>query len=338
MELTNGVKEYLDEIVKQDTNFLVLIYGSSATGHSNNSSDLDIFVLGTFESSFRRSIVVDGRELEINYTDILSIESLIDKSIKDNNSYYESLFNNNIVLKDTEMFVDRYRDYIRIAKSIFKSEPRKMPMRNKYLLYSLYRDFRKYEDLYSYFNFLDEIRMTYSYMNNYSTLNVSKVYDMYNDYVRATQDYCLSLPSDEFISHFDSSIRNPLDKYELEYLMKSVGYDPLTIVREYDFFNYIDNQRKKSILIHMNKMITRTIRMLVENNPYMDYVYHVLLNHLYRFFEEIYGSVTEEFLCVFDSAKQEMNNYSKIEFLKQLFSLLEGKYAFDYKNYTLYFR
>ena len=70
----------------------------------------------------------------------------------------------------------------------------------------------------------------------------------------------------------------------------------------------------------------------------MGYVYHVLLNNLYHFFEEIYGTVTEEFLEVFNLAKQERDNYSKIEFLKQLFSLLEGKYAFDYKNYTLYFR
>lgn len=338
MELTNGVKEYLSEIVKKDTNFLVLIYGSSVTGRSNSTSDLDIFVLGTYESSFRKSIVVDGRELEINYTDILSIESRIDKSIKDNNSYYESVFNNNIVLKDTEMFVDRYKNYISTAKSFFKNAPRKMPVRNKYLLYSLYKDFRKYEDFYSYFNLLDEIRMTFAYMNNYSTLNVSKVYDMYTDYIHATQDYCLRLPSVEFIQHFDSSIRNPLDKHKLEYLMKSVGYDSLTVLRECDFFNYIDNQKKKSILIHTNKMINKGIRMLVENNPYMDYVYHVLLNNLYHFFEEIYGSVTEEFLEVFNLAKQERDNYSKIEFLKQLFSLLEGKYAFDYKNYTLYFR
>lgn len=337
MELTNGVKEYLDEIVKKDTNFLVLIYGSSVTGRSNNSSDLDVFVLGMFDSSFRMAVVVDERELEINFTDILSIERRIDRSIKDNNSYYESVFNNNMVLKDTEMLVDRYKNYIKTVKSFTKKESRRMPTRNKYLLYSLYKDLKEYQDLYSYFNFLDEIRMTFAYMNNCSSLNVAKVYDMYTDSVHATRDYCLALPHEEFIRHFDSSIRKPLDKNGLEYLMKSVGYDPLTIVRDCGFYNFTDNQRRKSILIHIDKMVNKAIKMLVDNNPYKDYIYHVILNHIYRFYEEIYGSVTEEFLKVFNSAKKESDDYLKIELLKQLFSLLEGKYAFDYKNYTLYF-
>lgn len=338
MELTNGVKEYLDEIVKKDTNYLVLIYGSSVTGRSSSTSDLDVFVLGTFESSFRMAVVVDGRELEINFTDILSIERRIDRSIKDNNSYYESVFNNNIVLKDTEMLVDRNKNYIRNAKIFTKKEPRRMPTRYKYLLYSLYKDLREDEDLYSYFNFLDEIRMTFAYMNNYSTLHVGKVYEMYTDSVHATRDYCLTLPREEFIHHFDTSIRNPLDKHELEYLMKSVGYDPLTIVSDCGFFDFIDNQRRKSILVHMSKLVNRTIRMLKDNNPYREYVYFVVLNHLYRFYEEIYGGITEEFLKVFNSAKTENDVLLRCEFLKQMFSLLEGKYAFDYKNYTLYFR
>lgn len=337
MELKEGVKEFLEDIVSKDTNFLVLIYGSSVTGLSTKTSDLDVFVLGEFTNNFRMACVVDDTELEINFVDIVSIENCIDKSIEQNNAYYESVFNNNIVLKDTNNYVQRYKNYIEFYKGITKKENRRMPTRKKYLLYSLYKDLREYEDLYSYFNFLDEIRMTLAYMNNYSTLHVGKVYDMYTNPTHATKDYCLTIPSIDFINQFDSSIRNPIDKDGLKYLMNSVQFDPLIPIRDYYQFSQVNSNRIQSILIHMSKLVNRTIRMLLSNHPYMDYVYYVVLNHIYRFYEEIYGSVTEEFLEVFNSAKNEKDISLRIDFLSQLFSLLEGKYAFDYKNYTLYF-
>lgn len=337
MELTGGVKKYLDDLVSNDSIFLVLIYGSSVTKRSNDMSDLDIFVLGIFESDHRKAITIDDVELEINFTDIGAIENHIENSIKENNSYYESVFNNNIVLKDSNSLVDKYRNYIKMIKSAIKKKPRKMLLRNQYMLHSLYECLKSFEDLYSYFNFIDSIRMTYAYMYNYSTLNVGKVYEMYSDPKHAAHDYCLDLPPKEFISHFDHSIRDPLNKNEINWLMDSIGFDPLSCMRDCGFFKYVDVQRRKSILIHINKMVNRTIKMIVEKNPYKDYVYHVIVNHIYRFYEEIYGNVTEEFIEVFNLAKKENDGLLQIEYLNQLFSLLEGKYAFDYKNYTLYF-
>ena len=337
MELTRGVKKYLDELINDDSIFVVLIYGSNATGRTNTSSDLDIFVLGSFESNFRKAIEIDETDLEINFNDIKSFERCIDKSIENNNSYYESILTNNIVLKDSNSLVEKYKNYITMAKSVIKKQDRRMPIRNQHLLQSFYKDFMQYEDLYSYFNFLDEIRMTASYMYNYSSLNVGKVYDMYSDPKHAMGDYCLVMPSIEFISHFDSSIRKPFNKEEMKWLMNCINYDPLSCLSDCGFFNYIDSHRRKSILIHMDKMINKAIQMLVMDNPYKDYVYHVVINHIYRFYEEIHGSVTEEFVGVFNSAKSESDSFLKIQFLKQLFSLLEIKHKFDYKNYTLYF-
>lgn len=159
---------------------------------------------------------------------------------------------------------------------------------------------------------------------------------MYSDKEHAKKDYYLTLPSDEFITQFDDAIRNPLVKNKVECLFDSIKFYPFINLRDSEFFKYCDNNRRKSILIHMDKMINKTIKLLVEDNPYKDYVYHVVLNHLYRFYNEIYGCVTEEFIKIVENAKIEKDKILRIDYLKHLFQLLEGKYAFDYKNYTLY--
>ncbi len=335
MELTSGVKNYLDELVNDDSIFLVLIYGSSATGHASNSSDLDVFVCGNLGACYRRAVVIDNKELEINFIDFNYIDAELEKSIEDNNSYYESVLKNNIVLKNSYFLIDKLKTSLECMKRDTKKANRKMPLKNQYLLSEFYKGMR--EDLYSYFNFLDEVRTTMAYIYNYSTLHVGKVYEIYSNKEHAVNDYCLNLPTDEFISRFDSAIRKTFDNDSITWFMDSVKFEPLPILGDCLSFSYVDQQRIKTILIHMNKLVNRTIRYLIENNPYKEYLYHVVVNHLFRFYKEIYGSVTEEFLKILECAKVETDTSLRINFLRELFVSLEGKYAFDYKNYTLYF-
>lgn len=337
MELASGVKEYLDSLVNDDSNYVVLIYGSVASGRASDKSDIDVYVIGTFGGNSRSGMEIDCCELEVTFTDISNIYDNVAASIKDNNAYFESLLNKNIILKDSLNLVDILKEYLAEEKRTNKKSKKTITPRNRQLLNEFYKCFIQEDDLYSYFNLLDQIRMTLAYINNLSSLNIGKVYDMYCDIEHAKKDYCLTLPDDEFICQFDAAIRKKSDNERIKWLFESIGFNPSYPYLDCGYFKYCDNNRRKTILIHMDKMVTKAIRLLVQNNPYKDYVYYVVINHLYRFYHEIYGVITEDFIRIMDSAKVETDTILRTNYLKQLFELLEGKYAFDYKNYTLYF-
>lgn len=337
MELKNGVKEYLDSLVNDDDNYAVLVYGSHATGYATDTSDIDIFVVREKNKCYRKVMVIDDCELEGYFANVGYVASDIITDLLDNNAFFESVLNRNIVLKNRYDLIEYLKNHLEKEKKKIRKTKRNITPRMNQLLNEFYECFIQEGDLYSYFNLLDQIRMTLAHINNLSDLNVGKVYDMYSDPKHAKDDYYLTLPTKKFIALFDEAVRKQPDKERIKWLFDFIDFQPFDSFEESDYFVSLNDFRRKSILIHMDKMINKAVKMLVQNNPYKDYVYHVVLNHLYRFYDELYNEVTEEFIQVLECAKKETDTILRSNYLKQLFELLEGKYAFDYKNYTLYF-
>lgn len=140
MQLASGVKEYLDCFINDDNYYVVLIYGSFASGRASSKSDIDIYIVGNIGTNYRECKEIDGCELEIAFTDVNYIDKKITDSVRENNAYFESLLNQNIILKDSFNLIDELKELLREVKKTTKKNKRKISPRMEQLLNTFYED------------------------------------------------------------------------------------------------------------------------------------------------------------------------------------------------------
>lgn len=335
------IKRYLEETgcLENDSNLLIMAYGSRIYKHENQNSDLDVLIVTSSRGYYRETQLIDGIEVE---TTIISIEELYNSmasALIENNSYYDSIFKNAYVIRDDMNLLLNFQTFLEDSKKSRKKRSNHIPPKMLWDLYEMVNCCLEYTDNwreYYYVNALELIRIIYSLKGNYSSINMAKFYRMYSDISYARDYYALSLPPKAFIDDMLNAISDCSNE-NLSKLLKYIDYDNT----DFDNLSYMDSYqlqdivRIKSILIHMNKMVLKVEDMLLNNSNEASYVYLVVLDSLKKFYLEIYGGISDEFNIAFINAVEEKDIEKRIKLLEKLFNLLEGVFAFDYQDYCL---
>lgn len=344
METKELIERYLEEtkVLEDDNNCVVIAYGSRITGSSSVSSDLDVFVVTLSRGYYRKAQVIDGINTETNFISIDLLMEYIYFAHINNNAYYESVFSSGLVMKNESETLESIKKTIEEIKEFGPKKKRNIPVRIGIQIHEYLDSFRSSNDNlkdYYYYNLLELIRNTYHFINNFSSINLAKAYDIYINSTYGEEVYKMVLPSVEFRSSFLSAVNKDGDiSKNIERLLGLLNYSEINYVDSLfsnNVYTFTDNLQIKKILISLNKRVCKVEEMLIYNHPCASYVYYVLLDGFKKFYKEIYNEVSDEFDELFDDAIKSNDVDERIRFIEKMFWLIEKTYRFDYDDYVL---
>lgn len=326
---------------KVDDILAVVFYGSRVTKNNNATSDLDVLVISKKKGNFKKGFIIDGIKVDCQIYGLDSIyDELYDKKIA-SNEYFKAVLQNGLVLKNKEKTIELIQDYLKEIDEI-KLKKRTIKTANRRELVIFYEDFSNKQDDYSYFNLLEIIRKNYHYLKKFSYISNLKVGKIYTTKEKYEKDYCLNLPTSDFIKLYMEAIKEEdfqkrmiLIKKLMTFLNVSLDYDFFDMRQEY-FKMYSLNEIRTNLLVFHNKIVS-VESLLQKGDSYMKAGYYIVLKEINDFVDFLIldDDVKKQYDELFRKAVLENNNINSVFLLWEIFHLIENDYHFDYDNYVL---
>lgn len=341
VEVKKLIKEF-NSLTKYNDNENVLgiiFYGSRINGTNDNFSDLDVLLIIKGHNNYKIGYKVLGTKVDCQ---VYGIDTLYDEILEKklmNNNYFYSIIKTGLITKNKDMIVEIITDYLESLKNT------KISKRRKKLNENIIAEMQEYYELflntkkdYYYFNLLEMIRKSYHYLNDYSYLSLTKVYDIYQNRNKYKDIYCLKLPNEKFINYYLSAI---LEKdYSKRITILKRFFDLLNIDLDntiyYQETFMIDNNlnNQKTLLIFYNK-ISKLEQLFKNNHNYALLVYNVLLKEIKNYIEKSNQHNKDESFTILKEIEKETNDLNKIKLLWKLLKNISIDNHFDYDNYVL---
>ncbi len=336
MKLNKLLKRFLEEtnILKDKRVMLLMVYGSRITNNSTKNSDLDILIITSEVGSYKASRLIDGIPIDMTIASIDDAQREIIMSKATGSSFFKS------VLKTGQIVLDRYDTYNNLLNELNYQVKRNRLLNPKLFELALNHitDFMSntFNKDVNYFTALEFLRRLYHAQNNCSNIHVTKVYDLYKDKDRAKEKYMAKLPDEDFIKNYLSALKENDYNKRKEYLMKFLKSfeteNIRSVIANNDFLNKNEIMKK---LVILNNAVIKCETMLLENHPYANVLYFILIGELKSIYNQIYSQESIDFIKCYKNALKERDKENRIRVLENLFCLTDYEYRIDYNDFML---
>lgn len=342
-ELFNRYAEETD-ILNNKKSLAVIIFGSRTTDAYKNSSDLDIFVITPGKDFYLKhdKRFIDGVPVATLLMSKETLKKKILSSFRIGSALYKSIFSDGVVKKNANNIVEEMRGFV--EELSLKKQKRIEDLKDGWREY-LDRELYKYREasgnwkkLY-YYQFINYLRIIYTYMNDLSDITEWKCFDVYTKKEKAAK-YKLDLPLQDFIDFYISAL-NPTD---MEKSMKSLFHFV-------NYKDYLENKRLVDIPIEYRKCLskcdTEKELMNLGENVYKvedkllsdtedsNFVYFQLLSYMKEKYLRIGPRYENNFEEQFQVALDTVGSEERIRVIEELFHTITASYEFDYDDYSL---
>ncbi len=284
---------------------------------------------------------IDGVKIDINIVSLNHIFSLIEQDHRENASYYPSVFNTGVVLKNEEGVVDFIKDRVNEHEK-FSTLKREMQNYEEANLGNLYMEFINmsrdtiYDD-YLYYNLLEKIRTNYFYLHNYSRVGFNKVYDCFKNSRCINTYYQLKLPDRKFMDFYLEALFEKDYKARLEILNNMFAMIDINTDLLYSEKIYLDEYCSGLDLkmVYLREKIAKVEMSLISEHPASDYVYYVALYRLQNLMWLINDEESHDAMEEFSKALLSTDIDARIKSLENIFTYVSKSFNIDFDNYLI---
>ena len=335
--MDNSLNTLVRSLIKQtdwlinDNVLVVIICGSRVNNNHKKNSDLDVLLITKNGSDYKKGFLINGVNIDCIEYDINNIEYVIKHQLKTNNNYLVSVIDNGIILKNTNETIEIINKCFEISSQLIPK--RKISLSKLTNLSQLYMSYKKDKSKKNYYLLIEYIRDLYHYINNYSSISTSQVYDIYTNKDTYEKLYNLKLPDNFFIRYYLEFIYG--NTKDIEKLLTFIDFksDDLNIYEEENYdYHYSETKIKEQILYYI-KMGKKVTDYILQIHPYSEMLYHIFLSQVYNFYHEVYSDDLID--NVYINALKTDNVNERVISVKKMLNLLNRDYNFDYNNYSL---
>ena len=313
---------------------LLIAYGSRITNNATNNSDLDILIVTSEIIGYKSSRLIDGIPADISIAPIEDVERKIMFSKTIGSSYFES------VLKTGSVIIDKYDTYNTLCNLLNYQIKRKRNLNPKLLELALDHItsfmYNSQNQKVHYYTALEFLRKLYHAKNNCTNIHTAKVYDLYTDKNKAKGKYMAILSDEEFIKNYLKALKKINFNKQKEYLihfLKVFENDKIKDVISNSEFLGKNKIREK--LVTLNNAVIKCETMLLNNHPYANVLYFILIGEIKNLYKQIYNQEDSELLECYNNAYKEQDSEERIKFLEKLFCLTDYEYRIDYSDFVI---
>ena len=336
MKTSKLIKRYLEEsnAIKDKNIMLLIAYGSRITHNATKNSDLDILIITSQLTGYKSSRLIDGIPIDITITPLEKAETEIMMSKATGSSYFES------VLKTGKVIIDNYNTYDSLCNLLNYQVQRKRKLNP--VLFELAIDhitsflFSQKNKEVHYYTALEFLRRLYHAKTNCTNIHLAKVYDLYTDKTKAKEKYMAKLPDENFITNYLNALKETNLAKQKKYLinfLKTFENDKIQdIITNPSFLDKNEIQNK---LVTLNNAVIKCETMLLNNHPYANCLYFILIGELKNFYNKIYTQECCELLECYNDAIEAENNEERVRYLEKLFCLTDSEYRIDYNDFEI---